>query len=448
MSGGLARRLAEAGMSEAEAGRKQALFAQAERALSGGSPTEAGAVRRWFVPGRIEIFGKHTDYAGGRSLVCALERGFCVAAAPRDDAILRITDVVSGAGTEISLMAPGAGDSAGWTIYPQTVACRVARDFPGTLAGVDVSLASDLPRAAGLSSSSALIVAVFTALAWRNRLSEHAAWRGAIHSCEDLAGYLGALEGGRDFGPLAGSAGVGTFGGSEDHAAILCCSAGHASLFSFCPVRLEREIRLPEELVFVIGVSGVTAAKAGGALRLYNRASLAATAILECWRSATGRTDDTLAGAVRSSGQAPDRIREILREAPDSSFGPGELIARFEQFYEESERIVPAAALALAQGDFAALGDLARRSQAAAERGLGNQVEETIELVRLARELGAVAASAFGAGFGGSVWALVRRQDSAAFREEWAAACRRKFPSAAAAECFVTGAGPALREFA
>ena len=35
-----------------------------------------GDVFRAFVPGRIELFGKHTDYAGGRSLVCAVDRGF------------------------------------------------------------------------------------------------------------------------------------------------------------------------------------------------------------------------------------------------------------------------------------------------------------------------------------------------------------------------------------
>ena len=34
---------------------------------------------RLFVPGRIEVLGKHTDYAGGRSLTCAAERGFSVA---------------------------------------------------------------------------------------------------------------------------------------------------------------------------------------------------------------------------------------------------------------------------------------------------------------------------------------------------------------------------------
>src|SRR5690606_7084874 len=29
----------------------------------------------FFVPGRIEVLGKHTDYAGGRSLLAAVNRG-------------------------------------------------------------------------------------------------------------------------------------------------------------------------------------------------------------------------------------------------------------------------------------------------------------------------------------------------------------------------------------
>ena len=40
---------------------------------------------RLFVPGRIEVLGKHTDYAGGRSLTCAAERGFSVSYVARDD---------------------------------------------------------------------------------------------------------------------------------------------------------------------------------------------------------------------------------------------------------------------------------------------------------------------------------------------------------------------------
>ena len=33
---------------------------------------------RWFVPGRLEVLGKHTDYAGGRSLLAAVDRGITV----------------------------------------------------------------------------------------------------------------------------------------------------------------------------------------------------------------------------------------------------------------------------------------------------------------------------------------------------------------------------------
>jgi galactokinase len=438
----LAGRLAEAGMSRAEATRKQQLFDRAVEALRGGTGSSAGEIRRWFVPGRIEVFGKHTDYAGGRSLVCALERGFCAAVSPREDGVVRITDVLSGSTAEIPLSPESDCATADWTVYPRTVARRVARNFPAPLAGVDIALASDLPRSAGLSSSSALVVAVFTALGARNRLEDRPAWRDAIDSCEDLAGYLGAIESGGDFGSLAGGSGVGTFGGSEDHAAMLCSRAGHVSLFSFCPVRFEKVIRLPSDLVFVIGVSGVAAEKTGSARELYNRASLATVAILDLWRSATGRTAATLAEAVRSSPQEPRRIREVLGRRSHRSFTAGELLARFEQFLDESEHIVPAAAEALARNDLAALGVLAQRSQDGAGRGLRNQVPETTELVRSARALGAAAASAFGAGFGGSVWALVRASEAAGFREEWKNAYRRKFSGAG--EFFVTGAGPAL----
>ncbi|MDE3136038.1 MAG: galactokinase [Acidobacteriota bacterium] len=439
-----ALRFEEAGLSPPEAARKQELFERAEAALVDRMGTPERDVLRWFVPGRIEIFGKHTDYAGGRSLVCALERGLCLAAVPRDDGILRVTDAVSGATAEIPLGPVSENRAADWSIYPRTVARRISRNFSGPLAGIEIAFASDLPRSAGLSSSSALIVGVFTALATRNRLDDSAAWRGAIRSCEDLAGYLGAVESGRDFGSLAGEAGVGTFGGSEDHAAILCCRVGHVSLYSFCPVRLESAIRLPADLAFVIGVSGIAAEKTGSAQSFYNRASLATVAILDLWRSATGRADATLADAVHGSAEAPERIREILRTSSHSSFTADKLLARFEQFLDESERIVPAAAEALALKDHAALGELAERSQAGAERGLRNQVPETVELVRSARALGAVAASAFGAGFGGSVWALVRSSDAPAFREDWEKSYRRKFPGAKTAECFVTGAGPAL----
>ena len=50
------------------------------RALRAGGPPPMS----FFVPGRIEVLGKHTDYAGGRSLLCAAEQGFCLVAAAQE----------------------------------------------------------------------------------------------------------------------------------------------------------------------------------------------------------------------------------------------------------------------------------------------------------------------------------------------------------------------------
>ncbi len=62
----------------------------------------------------------------------------------------------------------------------------------------------------------------------------------------------------------------------------------------------------------------------------------------------------------------------------------------------------------------------------------------------LARSHGAVAASAFGAGFGGSVWALVRTADAPAFIEAWRRDYLGRFPAHAdLAQFFVTTPGPA-----
>ena len=331
----------------------------------------------------------------------------------------------------------------GWTAYPAAVLRRLLRNFGGPLQGADVAFASDLPRASGLSSSSALVVSVFTAVAAVNRLEDRPEYARHIRSPEDLAGYLGCVENGYAFGELAGDAGVGTFGGSEDHTAILCCRAGEISRYAFCPVRSEGTVPLPREWAFVVGVSGVAADKTGNAKESYNRASLAARAVKELWNEATGRADATLAEAAAAGPDAADRIRDVLRYRQHPDFPPELLRDRFDQFFEESERIVPAAAEALARADASALGPLVDASQDRAERLLGNQIPETVTLARSARNLGAIAASAFGGGFGGSVWALVSAHAAEDFRAAWEADYHGRFPSAAASGTFfVTGAGP------
>jgi galactokinase len=63
-----------------------------------------------------------------------------------------------------------------------------------------------------------------------------------------------------------------------------------------------------------------------------------------------------------------------------------------------------------------------------ATTALANQVPETIYLARRARELGAVAASAFGAGFGGAVWAMIRASDAEGFVARWRSGYIQNYP--------------------
>lgn len=421
-------------MSAGEAARKQALAERVLAALDAGPEYERASVAFW-VPGRIEVVGKHTDYAGGRSLVCAVEQGIVVAARPRADRIIRMRDVAHGTEAELALQVAADAPRGHWSSYPATVLHRIARNFPDASRGADIVFASDLPLASGLSSSSALVVATFLTLAALNDLAGTPEYQAAIRTCEDLAAYLGTVENGMSFGALAGEAGVGTFGGSEDHAAILCGTPGAVTQFSFCPLHRDRVVPLPHEYVFVIASSGIVAEKTGAALEAYNRLSDLAREGRDWLRAARGADYPTLAAAV-DDALAHGGIAAVSEP----------LRIRVDQFARESTVIVPQVADALERGDLDAVGRLVDLSQQLAETMLRNQVPETIFLARAARERGAVAASAFGAGFGGSVCALVRRTDAAAFATSWRDAYLHRFPAhSTTANFFLTRAGPPAR---
>ena len=140
---------------------------------------------------------------------------------------------------------------------------------------------------------------------------------------------------------------------------------------------------------------------------------------------------------IASSPDAVDRLRDLLRRGSRASFSPFELLARFEHFFAESEQIIPSVAGDLTPESFGRFGVLVDRSQSIAENLLGNQVPETSFLAKTAREIGAIAASAFGAGFGGSVWALVEQQRVGEFLEAWGNRYRATFPVSSQSAAFV-----------
>ncbi|MFZ1381801.1 MAG: galactokinase family protein, partial [Scrofimicrobium sp.] len=172
----------------------------------------------WFVPGRIEVLGKHTDYAGGRSLLVATEQGVTATVSDLPDAAVGTVEAHSSASPDPVVFVVGKSldlPAGHWGKYVQTVVDRLTLNF-GELKPARVEIDSTLPLASGMSSSSALIVAVALALADQNGLWDLPQWKENITDQLDLAGYAATIENGADFKGLKGSSGVGTFGGSQD----------------------------------------------------------------------------------------------------------------------------------------------------------------------------------------------------------------------------------------
>jgi len=440
----IARILIERGVTPSGAAEQAQLLARCASGLIDDGANGTCPARALFVPGRIELLGTHTDYAGGRSLIAAVQRGFATVAVGRDEARVDVLAVDLNDRAAFDLSADLTPPVGHWSNYPMTVARRLASNFSTPdrpLRGATMAMASNLPIAAGMSSSSAMVVSAALMLSAVNDLPARQAYRRNIQSPESLAEYLATIENGQTFGDLVGDKGVGTFGGSEDHTAMLCCGAGELSQYSYCPVRLERRIAWPEGYVFAVAASGVEAAKTGEAMDKYNRASHLASAVTAAWNAATGRADAHMAAALASSEHAAERMKGALADQ--------DLRRRFDHFRIESEQVIPAAGDALAAADLEAFGRCVDRSQEIAQTLLGNQVPETVFLARTARQIGAVAAKAFGAGFGGSVWALVAQDRADGFLDEWRNRYEQSFAQPAArASFFTTRPGPAAFELA
>ena len=142
-------------------------------------------------------------------------------------------------------------------------------------------------------------------------------------------------------------------------------------------------------------------------------------------------------------------IGDTTGEAVLSAPPLGELMAlaeddyergRLEQFLVESLMLVPAGAAAIAAAD-EQVGEVLEHSHALAHRKLGNQVPLTNAMVGLAQQMGAIGASAFGAGWGGSVYALVPRGDAEDFAAAWLAEYRRLDGAPESAMTLVTRPG-------
>lgn len=201
-----------------------------------------------WAPGRVNLIGEHIDYLGFPVLPMALRQRVEVTFEARRDRLIRASSQPYGArefGWREGLEPVAAGD---WENYLRAAAMAVAGRW-GAGRGIDATVTSNLPAAAGLSSSSALLVAFALALLRAN------GWNAGFEELMEI------LPEGEHF--------VGTRGGGMDHAAVLASRAGCASLVSFQPVAV-RHVAIPGDWAFLVADSGVRAEKSGAARERYN----------------------------------------------------------------------------------------------------------------------------------------------------------------------------------
>lgn len=112
-------------------------------------------------PGRVNLIGEHTDYNDGFVLPCAIDYQTVVAAAKRDDSVVRVIAVdYDNQVNEFDLAQPLAFDhDVMWVNYIRGVLdCLQKRGYQFN--GADIAVSGNVPQGAGLSSSAALEVVI------------------------------------------------------------------------------------------------------------------------------------------------------------------------------------------------------------------------------------------------------------------------------------------------
>ena len=311
-----------------------------------------------WAPGRVNLIGEHTDYAGGIVLPAAIELGITVdVLRRRDDVVLR-----SAAFEGAAAFAPdGSGPAAkGWARFGQAVATEL-NVLGRPPIGIDATISSTLPAGAGLSSSAALEVGVALALCVAAEFELDAmTLANACRRAEERA--------------------VGVPCGILDQAACLLGRPGSAVLLD-CTSLEHSLIRVPKPAAFLILDSGIKRQlEHSGYARRRHELERALAHI-----GASSARDVTVADL--------DKLESTLRQ-------------RLRHVITENERVLRFAA-ALEEGDLPAAGRLMTASHLSLRDDYGVSLPELDEIAATAEACGALGARLLGGGFGGSVIALV-----------------------------------------
>jgi len=226
-------------------------------------------------PGRVNLMGRHVEHRGGNVNVMAINKETVLVAAPREDDVVNISNTDSARfperqfdiGKEVAglpwddwlnyidhervqnLVKSSGGD---WVNYVKAAFLRLQFQFKNVrLRGIDAVYEGNIPIAAGLSSSSALVVATAEAAAALNEM--------------DVTP--------QDFVDLCGEGEwyVGSRGGAGDHAAMKFGRRGAVTQIGFFPFKVGRAVPFPDEYRLVVANSHIKAQKMTNAKDTFNQ---------------------------------------------------------------------------------------------------------------------------------------------------------------------------------
>lgn len=318
-----------------------------------------------FAPGRVNLMGEHTDYNGGFVLPMPLALGTAVAldrGAPPGCLHISSDSFADEEPRKIDEAATGAWSDYVLGSFKATASEKVAT------AGVRVMIASDLPVGAGLSSSAAVEVATLRAAG--------ALFGNPIDPVE-VATTARRVE--NDF--------VGMPCGIMDQFAVSVGSTGNALFLDTRRLR-HQPAPLPSGCRFLVIHSGVSHKLTADGY---------ATRVSECTAAC-----DALGVDVLSDLGLTDMARIAMLPSP--------LHKRARHVVTENTRVLEAVDC-LKSGNVDRFAHLMSESHASQRDDFQVSVPEVDRLVEGAREAGALGARLTGGGFGGSVVALVAKEN-------------------------------------
>lgn len=325
----------------------------------------------WASPGRVNLIGEHTDYNDGFVLPFALSQHASLAASLGSDGYrFHSVDFDSTIAVSAEQLMPGR---TGWHAYLAGVVWALQERGYET-SPLDVSLTSDVPVGAGLSSSAAIECAM-------------------VAACVELFGLnLSGIEQAK-IARLAENEFVGAPTGLMDQAASTLCTSGHALLLD-CRSAEFRQVALDPS---------------AQDLELLVLDTNTPHALVDSEYAARRRSCETAAEILGVSA-----LRDVTElESALSLLDEEVLRKRVRHVVTENARVQQAVAC-LDDDRLKDLGEIFNASHASMRDDFEITVPSVDLAVRTAQEEGSLGARMTGGGFGGCIIALVKLGDGAA----------------------------------